>query len=150
MSSLDDFLARAYAAAQASGHIFPDWAACEAALESAWGTSRLDLADNNLFGMKQHQHPEYGTVNMPTREEVNDKWVVVDAAFIVYPDWVACFTDRMETLRRLAPYYPHYENALCASSGIIFVTEVSITWATDKERAAKVQAIYAAHAGVFA
>ena len=53
------FLAKA-AAAQAR-HVFPEMAACEAALESGFGKSGLAREDNNLFGMKQHPHPVYGT-----------------------------------------------------------------------------------------
>jgi hypothetical protein len=34
-----DFLNRAYEAAQQAGHIFPEMAACECALESGCGTS---------------------------------------------------------------------------------------------------------------
>ena len=49
----DSFLRQASAAARAAGHIFPDYAACEAALESTWGQSRLAREANNLFGQKQ-------------------------------------------------------------------------------------------------
>ena len=49
----DTFLRQASAAARAAGHIFPDYAACEAALESTWGQSRLAREANNLFGQKQ-------------------------------------------------------------------------------------------------
>src|SRR5271169_74477 len=150
MSSLDDFLAKAYTAAQASGHIFPDWAACEAALESAWGTSHLAVVGNNLFGEKQHREPIYATIQLPTTEYINGELVTVLANFIEFPDWASCFTSRMDTLRRLAPNEPHYENALCAPTDIVFVTEVSLTWSTDPLRAQKVQSIHAAHAGVFA
>jgi len=46
------FLTMAAAAAQAAAHPFPAIAACEAALESAWGTSRLASEARNLFGLK--------------------------------------------------------------------------------------------------
>ncbi len=49
----DSFLRQASAAARAAGHIFPDYAACEAALESTWGRSRLAREANNLFGQKE-------------------------------------------------------------------------------------------------
>jgi hypothetical protein len=64
------------------------------------------------------------------------------ANWVKYQDWEACFVDRMLTLRRLAPNYPHYKAALNAGSGTIFVTEVSQTWSTDPQRANKVLAIY--------
>ncbi len=75
-----EFLQTTAAAARAAGHIFPEYAACEAALESAWGQSSLAVKGNNLFGTKQHVHPIYGTLNIPTREFLHSTWVVVNAA----------------------------------------------------------------------
>lgn len=137
-----DFLYRAFQAAKAAGHIFPEMAACEAALESGYGHSQLATQDRNLFGMKQHLHPIYGTHVLPTREFLSDKWVTVNANWIVYPDWEMCFADRMATLRRLAPSFPHYAAALAAGSATTYVNEVSRSWSTDPERANKVLAIY--------
>jgi flagellum-specific peptidoglycan hydrolase FlgJ len=127
----NDFLHRAYDAASQAGHIFAEMAACEAALESRYGTSELAAKDNNLFGMKQHQHPVYGTQVLPTREWLDGKWAAVNSSWIVYPDWKTCFADRMATLKRLAPAYPHYKNALAAASATTYVMEVSRTWSTD-------------------
>lgn len=49
----EEFLQQAASAARRAGHIFPEYAACEAALESAWGHSELAREANNLFGQKQ-------------------------------------------------------------------------------------------------
>lgn len=141
------FLQLAAAAAEKAGHLFPEQAACEAALESSFGASLLAIRGNNLFGMKQHQHPEYGTLSLPTREFENGRWIPATADWVDYPDWAACFEDRMATLTRLAKIYPHYAAAIAASSGTTFVTEVSQTWSTDPQRAAKVLAIYDEIAG---
>ena len=141
------FLFRAFRAAKAAGHIFPELAACEAALESSYGQSQLAARDNNLFGMKQHLHPIYGTHVLPTREFLRGGWVTINASWIVYPDWETCFQDRMRTLRRLAPTFPHYAAALAAESGTSYVNEVSRSWSTDPKRAEKVLAIYEACAG---
>ena len=137
-----DFLHRAFLAAEAAAHIFPEMAACEAALESGYGRSQLAAQDNNLFGMKQHVHPIYGTHSLPTRELLSGEWKTVEANWIRYPDWAACFADRMATLKRLASVYPHYKNALAAASATTYINEVSLTWSTDPERAEKVLAIY--------
>jgi flagellum-specific peptidoglycan hydrolase FlgJ len=142
-----DFLRRAYAAAKAAGHVFPEFAACEAALESGFGHSQLASQDRNLFGMKQHQHPVFGTATLPTREFLSDKWVTLNSNWIVYPEWSDCFADRMATLKRLAPNYPHYAAALRAPDGASFVEEVSKTWSTDPQRGEKVLAIYNEMAG---
>ncbi len=136
------FLARASVLAYQAGHIFPRMAACEAALESGFGDSVLAKMDNNLFGMKQHRHPIYGTHVLPTREFQNGGWVVVKAKWIHYPSWIECFQDRMITLARLASVYPHYQAALNAPDAGTYVREVSKTWSTDPNRAAAVELIY--------
>jgi flagellum-specific peptidoglycan hydrolase FlgJ len=142
-----DFLQRAYLAARQAGHVFPEMAACEAALESGFGHSQLATQDRNLFGMKQHLHPIYGTHSLPTREFLSDQWVTINTNWIVYPDWQSCFADRMATLQRLASVYPHYKTALGAGSGTTYVMEVSRSWSTDPERGEKVLAIYDECAG---
>ena len=145
----EQFLQQACNAAQASGHIWPLYAACEAALESAWGTSKLALEDNNLFGMKQHRHAIFGTVILPTQEFLGLDWIKTEAPFVRYPDWAACFADRMATLRRLAPErgFEHYALALDAPNGQEYVIQVSMKWSTDPRRAQKVLSIYGRHAG---
>lgn len=146
-----EFLKQAAAAARAAGHAFPEMAACEAALESAWGRSGLAVTDHNLFGMKQHRHPVYGTHVLPTREFEGGMWRSVSAAWVSYPDVEACFADRMNSLRRLAAVFPHYKNALTATDAAGYVREVSRTWSTDPARADKVIAIFnqAASAGAW-
>lgn len=138
-------LTKAAMAAKAAGHIFPEMAACEAALESAWFTSKLAVEDNNLFGCKQHEHPVYGTVHIPTREFEDQRWVTADAAWVEYPDLSSCFADRMNTLRTLSGTYPHYGVALVCDTPEEYVTEVSRSWSTDPARATKCIEIYHAH-----
>lgn len=137
-----DFLENATVAAAAGGSIWPEFAACEAALESGFGSSTLARADNNLFGMKQHKHPIYGTVTLPTEEFLGGQMVRVSAEWVKYPNWSDCFLDRMDTLRRLAPAYPHYAAALAAVDGPTYVRAVSESWSTDPLRAQKVLNIY--------
>lgn len=137
-----EFLQKTAIAAEQAEHVWPDYAACEAGLESRFGTSALAIQDNNLFGMKQHSHPVYGTHVLPTKEFLDGEWTVVDANWIHYPSLRACFQDRMATLLRLASVYEHYAAALAAKDGVAFVTEVSKTWSTDPFRAQKVIAIY--------
>src|ERR1039458_2657 len=137
-----DFLHRAMDAAQKAGHVFPEMAACEAALESGYGRSQLATQDRNLFGMKQHLHPIFGTVSLPTREFLSNEWVTINSNWIVYPDWPSCFGDRMATLNRLSSIYQHYKAALAATKKEDYVRQVSMTWSTDPQRADKVLAIY--------
>src|SRR5205814_681160 len=96
--------------------VFPQMAAAEGALESGFGTSRLYIQDNNLFGMKVHRHNIYGVHVLPTKEFLNGQWVTVNAEWEKYPTLRDCLTDRMATLKRLSSVYPHYKAALNATT----------------------------------
>jgi flagellum-specific peptidoglycan hydrolase FlgJ len=147
----DEFLLKSAAAARAAGHLFPDYAACEAALESGWGLSRLAIEANNLFGQKQAHPPLPGTetLSLPTREFLHGAWLSTQAAWVKFPDWESCFRERMALLRSLAAAWPNYQAALRATTGEQFVAEVSRTWSTDPARAGKVLAVYDHRCGVF-
>ena len=144
------FLDRAATEAVKANHPFAQMAACEAALESNWGNSELARDAFNLFGMKQHSHPIYGTMNLPTREwengpdghPIDGRWISVTAHWVKYPDWRSCFADRLATLERLSNAYPHYAAALKATDAKSYVTEVSKSWSTDPNRGLKVISIY--------
>lgn len=142
------FLDKAAAAAEQATYPFPRMAACEAALESAYGLSGLATSDNNLFGMKQHRHPIYGTCFLPTKEFDLGEWITVPAEWVKYPDWASCFFDRLATLTRLSHAYPHYAAALQAADVETYIREVSASWSTDPKRAAKCLAIYSAYVGL--
>ena len=142
-----EFLERAVAAAKAAGHVWPEHAACEAALESAWGASALAVQANNLFGQKQTKPPMAGTgtVEMQTRECYNGEWFTVPAQWVKFADWAGSFAARMRLLRAAAAEHPHYAEALAAQTGEGFVRAVSATWSTDPQRAEKVMAVYKQH-----
>ena len=55
----------------------------------------------------------FGTMTLPT-QEVYRRQVgsVLCANWVKYPDWRACFADRLATLERLSNAYPHYKDAL--------------------------------------
>ena len=136
------FLDKATAEAVKANHPFPQMAACEAALESTWGHSELAREANNLFGMKQHAHPIFGTMTLPTHEVLDGKWMPCSANWVKYPDWRGCFADRLATLERLSNVYPHYKAALDAKDAHTYIVEVSATWSTDPMRALKVEGVY--------
>ena len=137
-----DWIKTTAEAATQGNHIFPVMAACEAALESGYGQSALARQGFNLFGMKQHKHPVHGTLNLPTKEFLDGDWEVVQAAWVKYDNFAECFEDRMDTLRRMAPKYPHYAAALAATDPLTYVNEVSQTWSSDPQRAAHVIQVY--------
>jgi flagellum-specific peptidoglycan hydrolase FlgJ len=147
MTMQETFLQKAYQAAEDAGHIFPEYAACEAALESGWGLSHLATEANNLFGQKQAHPPLAGTetISLPTREYLHGAWTTIQANWIKFPDWAACFAGRMRLLKSLAAAWPHYSAALSARTGEAFIHEVSKSWSTDPQRAGKVLAIYDRH-----
>jgi flagellum-specific peptidoglycan hydrolase FlgJ len=147
----DTFLRQASAAARAAGHIFPDYAACEAALESTWGQSRLAREANNLFGQKQSAEGAQGvgTLSIPTQEFLHGRWVTVTAQWVRFADQAACFRARIALLRRLEHSYSAYARALSAATGEAFIEEVSRAWSTDPQRAAKVLAIHRQHSASF-
>jgi flagellum-specific peptidoglycan hydrolase FlgJ len=147
----DDFLRAAAAAATAAGHPFAEYAACEAALESAWGLSKLAVLGNNLFGQKQaHPAPPGAvTLTLPTREYLHGSWVAILATWVKFPDWSTCFHARMGLLQCPSRVYPHYSAALAAPTGEIFIDEVSKTWSTDPDRAGKVLTIHDLHRSAF-
>ena len=145
MTTQEQFLAKAAAAAHAAGHIFPEYAACEAALESAWGQSRLAQQANNLFGQKQ-SHPALGdSLQLETREYLHGAWLTVPALWARFASWQEAFAARKALLERLARAYPGYAAALRASNGADFVRLVSRRWSTDPHRADKVLAVWQQH-----
>jgi len=131
-------------------HIFPDYAACEVALESAWGQSKLCIQADNLFGEKQTHPPVFETLTLPTREFLRGAWIVVQANWIRFPTWSDSLKFRLQTLQRLRARFPHYDAALKAADGEQFILEVSQTWSTDPDRAGKVLTIHDHHKQVFA
>jgi len=143
----DSFLRQATTAASAAGHIFPSYAACEAALESNWGQSRLAREANNLFGQKQSAPPVAGTltVALPTQEFLHGAWATVPAHWVCFRTTEDCFRARMALLEQARSTYSAYDRALRAPTGEQFVEEVSRVWSTDPARAAKVLAIHRQH-----
>lgn len=132
-----DFFAKAYPAAIASGHIWPEYAICEAALESAWGESKLARVAQNLFGQKKGKE-NFPVISIPTKEYLKGRWEVVEAQWPAFPSWEVSFRERMALLRR----NPAYAHALESATGEEFVREVSKVWATDPKRADSVLLTY--------
>jgi flagellum-specific peptidoglycan hydrolase FlgJ len=160
------FFAKAVPAAISSGHVWPLYAVCEAALESAWGESQLCKEANNLFGEKQGEiTAHFETVSIRTHEVFSAEYInklehyvwkygppkprpdgkfdcTVDAVWPKFPDWEWSFRIRMTVLDRMPSTYGV---ALGARTGEDFIREVSKHWATDPERADKVLATYRAN-----
>jgi flagellum-specific peptidoglycan hydrolase FlgJ len=143
------FLVKSCAAGRASAHPFPEYAACETALESAWGTDKLAVQGNNLFGEKRDPSiPADQCIYCDTQEEgAHAHWYTEHGvAWPKFATWTACYDARLALLQRLSRKYPYtYGAALEAKTGEEFVTLVSRTWSTWTKRAANVLEIYNAH-----
>jgi len=117
----------------AGAPIRPAAAVAHSANEAAWGTSRLTVDANNLFGLKATgQHTPFwsgDSVEMPTWEVIDGKNVTVKARFRAYPSWAASFGDYGDVIRRV------YPRAAEATSDVAFLARIfngpGPRWATD-------------------
>lgn len=109
----------------------------QAALESAFGRSRLSREAHNYFGIKAHR--DHAWIELPTWEVVDNKRIRTSARFARYESMAACFADR----DRLILTLPCYAAARAASSDPeAFTRELARRWATDPSYADKVLSIY--------
>lgn len=142
-----EFFKKALPAARAAGHPWPEYAVCEAALESAWGASKLARLANNLFGQKDGKE-DYPNLVLPTWEnkdldhdgvvESDERVKLREVSWPIFPDWETCFRERVKLLQRVKVY----RAALDAKTGEDFIRLVSKFWATDPKRADKVLLTY--------
>jgi flagellum-specific peptidoglycan hydrolase FlgJ len=139
------FLTAATAAAQKSSALsgFPAGVTlAQAALESAWGSSRLSQKANNFFGIKAR--PGCDSIAMPTTEcSTNAAGRPVaaktTARFARYESIDDCFADRDRIIRELACYA---EARSHAREPIAFIHSLAKHWATDPDYAEKLEQIY--------
>lgn len=127
MNANEQFLLNMRDAAKSAGHIWPEYAACEVAIESGWGQSYLSKQANNLFGQKApaRLQPGQRVISLETTEIVHGISERVMAEWLMFENAAECFRARMALLNRLPDYY--YE-ALHATSGAFFVRDVSGSW----------------------
>lgn len=85
-----------------SSGILASLTASQGFIESNRGNSGLTQKANNLFGMKGTYQGQ--SVTMKTKEYVNGKYIVVDAAFRKYPSWKASIADHSSLFNRLDRY----------------------------------------------
>lgn len=127
MTSNEKFLLEMRDAAKDAGHIWPEYAACEVAIESGWGQSYLSKEANNLFGQKApaQLQPGQRTIAIETTEIVHGVSERVMANWLMFSTAAECFAARMALLNRLPGYY---YDALHAANGPDFVRQVSGSW----------------------
>jgi flagellar protein FlgJ len=139
----DEFIAVATAAAQTSSATsgFPlGVTVAQAALESAWGNSRLAREAKNYFGIKAHAGGE--AIELLTVEYVDGTPVRSTAKFAKYASMTECFAARDRMIASLPAYA---EARAAAGDAEAFVCALARHWATDPGYAEKVQYVYRAH-----
>ena len=132
------FLLSLYEAAKASGHVWPSFAAVEAALDSDWGASELAKQANNVFNLRAPaRFPSWLAASIHT-QTVNGK----QYDWLKFGTLADCFTARMGKLRGYSMYY----QAVRAKTPVEYIREVSKLWSADPGRAEKVIALQKAFA----
>lgn len=107
----------------------------QAALESAWGSSRLAQSGCNLFGVKADKSWKGAITVMPTREFVNGKPVTVQAKWRSYASWLECLLDRAEFFQK----NKRYAKCFAETTGEGWARAVAAAgYATDPQYAAKI------------
>lgn len=130
------FLLKAYAAAKEAEHIWPDHAACEAALDSDWGQSELAQKANNLFGFVFQP----GKTKLHAAVEGGKR---VDYA--AFDSWAECFAHRLHRIRTLTMIY----RALRAKTAAEYVTEMA-KFSVDPKRGTAITALHEQFKGLWA
>lgn len=145
----NEFIVLAYKAAceakKCGAPINPAVAAAQAALESAYGKSRLAVEGNNLFGIKAGKSWRGGIIVLKTKEFSPQKGMYfTSAAFRKYHNLAHCFSDYGDIIKSL----PWYKDAVAAKEDPVgFILGLAAKpgrepgWATDPLYAEKVLAV---------
>ena len=113
----------------------------QAALESAWGESRLTVAANNLFGIKADSAWHGSSYRIQTKEYVDGHPVLIEALFRSYPDWASSIADHATFLLG-----PRYAEAFNTRNGIDFGYAIAAAgYATDPQYGQKLAEIIETH-----
>ena len=134
------FLSAATAAAQqssAQSRLPAGVTVAQAALESAWGSSRLAQRANNYFGIKARDGEPW--IALPTTERIEGEIRKITARFVRYSSMAECFAAR----DRILLSAPAYAEARSHASGpIAFIHSLAKHWATDPAYAEKLEQLY--------
>lgn len=106
----------------------------QAALESAWGASRLANSGCNLFGVKADASWKGATTILSTREVLKGQSVMVDAKWRCYANWRECLLDRAQFFLK----NPRYAKCFAEKTGEGWCRAVAAAkYATDPDYADK-------------
>lgn len=141
MNSNEQFILGMRDAAIASSHPWPEYAAAEAALETAanlpgaaphsnFGRNQGYLQGNNIFGLQQAKVPVFPTLRLLSWEWKGGQRVDLIENFVQFPDIKTSFEYRLKTLEANPSIYG---DALAAKTGEDFIIQVSAAWQPAKD-----------------
>lgn len=115
----------------------------QAALESGWGKSLLASKGKNLFGVKADHAWKGDVLTLNTREFIKGKWVMVEAHWRKYQDWL----DSIEDHANFLLLNPRYRKAFAKPmNGEDFARVIqSAGYATDPRYADKIITVIHSH-----
>ena len=136
----EEFLSAAtLAARQSSAHsnLPAGVSVAQAALESAWGESRLAQRANNYFGIKARGDQPF--VALPTSECAAGETKRLTARFARYRSMQECFAAR-DAIVLATPCYAEARGHI--REPVAFIHSLAKHWATDPAYAEKLEQIY--------
>ena len=114
----------------------------QAAIESAWGESRLAKSGNNLFGIKADSRWDGDILTLNTKEFIKGQWVVIPAQWRKYVSWQESIDDHSRFLRQ----NPRYQSCfLCQTVEAFARALVKAGYATDPVYAEKLLSLISQH-----
>ena len=138
-----EFLSAAVAAARqssAQSNLHAGVTVAQAALESAWGESRLAQKANNYFGIKTRGDQLF--IAIPTTECEAGETKKLTARFARYRSMAECFAAR-DAIILVVPCYAEARGH--AREPLAFIHSLAKHWATDPAYAEKLERIYLQH-----
>lgn len=137
-----DFIAQIGPAAQQSAkttHVPASFCVADAAVESGWGGHAPGM---NMFGVKADPSWHGAVTVQRTREFLNGQYVIVEAKFRAYSNWLGSLNDHAQFLI----HNPRYKAAFSCADGKSFAMAVAAAgYATDPLYASKIISIIDAH-----
>lgn len=113
----------------------------QAALESAWGASRLTVVANNLFGIKADPAWTGERFQIVTKEYVDGNPILMEAWFRKYPNWQASIDDHARFIQDA-----RYAQAFHSGNGIEFgYAAAAEGYATDPQYGQKLESVITTH-----
>ncbi|PUA20755.1 mannosyl-glycoprotein endo-beta-N-acetylglucosamidase [Glaciimonas sp. PCH181] len=141
-----EFIAAIGVSAQASMRLTKipaSFTIAQSALESSWGGSQLSTLGCNLFGVKADSSWKGATLNLPTKEFLSGKWVIVPATWRKYANWLDCLNDHGAFITGNKRYQPAFAHT---GDPEAFAKAIAVAgYATDPQYSGKIISVIRTH-----